>query len=148
MTEMKALTVWQPWASLIAEGAKPYEFRRWDYRTRYPCLVDTRIVVHAGLRPVRKTEVKELHLRISWKETDLVADRALDVLRKSNDGRDLLLGHGLGTAILRAPKRATELYGDSDRIDHEIWAWPLTDWEAFVPPVPMRGLQGFWTWPT
>lgn len=31
---MKALTVWQPWASLIIMGAKPYEFRKWDYRTR------------------------------------------------------------------------------------------------------------------
>jgi hypothetical protein len=27
---MKAITVWQPWASLIAIGAKPYEFRGWQ----------------------------------------------------------------------------------------------------------------------
>jgi hypothetical protein len=26
-TPMKALTIWQPWASLIMIGAKPYEFR-------------------------------------------------------------------------------------------------------------------------
>jgi len=24
---MKALTIWQPWASLIMIGAKPFEFR-------------------------------------------------------------------------------------------------------------------------
>lgn len=27
---MKALTIWQPWASLIMIGAKPYEFRSWQ----------------------------------------------------------------------------------------------------------------------
>jgi hypothetical protein len=26
---MKALTIYQPWASLVMIGAKPYEFRRW-----------------------------------------------------------------------------------------------------------------------
>jgi len=26
---MKALTIWQPWASLIMAGYKPYEFRGW-----------------------------------------------------------------------------------------------------------------------
>ena len=26
---MKALTIWQPWATLIMLGAKPFEFRRW-----------------------------------------------------------------------------------------------------------------------
>ena len=28
---MKALTIWQPWASLIMVGAKPYEFRPKSY---------------------------------------------------------------------------------------------------------------------
>ena len=26
---MRALTIWQPWASLIIIGAKPFEWRRW-----------------------------------------------------------------------------------------------------------------------
>lgn len=143
---MKALTIWQPWASLVAGGAKPYEFRRWDYRRRGAALVDQRIVIHAGARPVRKAEIADLRARCKFGETSLIDDVALAILDRSNDGRNLLLAHGLGTAILRKPIKATELYGDSDRIDHEMWAWPLTDWEPFTPPAPARGFQGFWTW--
>jgi len=144
---MKALTIWQPWASLIAAGAKPYEFRKWDYRKRAPALVDQRIVIHAGARPVRRGEILDIYERLRIGETELDEARTAQLLEKSNDGRSLLLAHGLGTAILRKPRKATELFGDSDRVDHEMWAWPLTDWQPFEPPVPMRGFQGFWTWP-
>lgn len=145
---MKALTIWQPWASLIAADAKPYEFRKWDYRTRVPGLEGERIVIHAGVRPVRKAEIADILDRLDSGETALNILQTREVLARSNNGRTLLLGHGLGTARLGTPKRATDLYGDSDRIDHEMWAWPLTDWQPFEPPIPMRGFQGFWTWPT
>lgn len=41
---MKALTVWQPWAWLIAEGVKDVENRTWAARYRGPLLI------HAGKR--------------------------------------------------------------------------------------------------
>lgn len=36
---MKALSLWQPWASLIAIGAKRYETRSWGTRYRGPLLI-------------------------------------------------------------------------------------------------------------
>jgi hypothetical protein len=36
---MKALSLWQPWASLIATGAKRYETRSWSTRYRGPLLI-------------------------------------------------------------------------------------------------------------
>jgi hypothetical protein len=36
---MKALSLWQPWASLIAIGAKRYETRSWPTRYRGPLLI-------------------------------------------------------------------------------------------------------------
>ena len=36
---MKALSLWQPWASLIAIGAKRYETRSWSTRYRGPILI-------------------------------------------------------------------------------------------------------------
>jgi hypothetical protein len=48
---VKALTIWQPWATLIMIGTKPFEFRRWDYRERERSLEGQRIVIHAGARP-------------------------------------------------------------------------------------------------
>jgi hypothetical protein len=44
---MHAVTVWQPWATLIAEGLKPLEFRS---RPLPSALVGTRIGIHAGAR--------------------------------------------------------------------------------------------------
>lgn len=36
---MKALTLWQPWASLVACGAKRYETRGWSTKYRGPLLI-------------------------------------------------------------------------------------------------------------
>lgn len=68
------LTVWQPWATLIAEGFKPYEFRGWPAPRS---LIGKRIAIHAGARPVRKDEVRQLLLQLQssfWRESGL--DRA------------------------------------------------------------------------
>jgi hypothetical protein len=62
---MKAITIWQPWASLILIGAKPYEFRASPY-TKYidPPKVGERIALQAGARPVRRSEVEDLIARL------------------------------------------------------------------------------------
>ncbi|MFV0399180.1 MAG: ASCH domain-containing protein [Oscillospiraceae bacterium] len=41
---MKAITIWQPWASLLACGAKKYETRSWVTSYRGP------IAIHAAAR--------------------------------------------------------------------------------------------------
>ena len=41
---MKALTIWQPWASLIARGVKQYETRSWATKYRGP------IAIHAAMK--------------------------------------------------------------------------------------------------
>lgn len=149
---MKALTIWQPWATLIIAGAKPYEFRRWDHRRRERALAGQRIVIHAGARPVRRDEVDDLLYRLArdgGKGTGLVAPLAREVLARIHS-RSYPLASALGTAILGEPREASRLFAgdiaDSDRVDHSIWAWPLTDIEPFEPPIPARGFQGFWIW--
>lgn len=44
---MKAITIWQPWASLIACGAKKYETRPWATSYRGP------IAIHAAARDTK-----------------------------------------------------------------------------------------------
>ena len=56
MIAYPALTIWQPWASLIAAGAKPYEWRGWPAPRR---LIGQRIAVHAGARKVVVGEISE-----------------------------------------------------------------------------------------
>lgn len=155
---MKALTIYQPWASLIMLGAKPFEFRRWDYRERERSLEGRRIVIHAGARPIKPAEIADLIERLSEYQgvgTGMRASIALPLLERIAQAYKcqgvVNLAAGLGTAVIEKPRKCTDLFrgkvADSDRIDEHMWAWPLTDIRPFAEPIPMRGAQGFWTWP-
>lgn len=164
---MKALTIWQPWASLIVAGAKPYEFRGW----RAPrSLIGQRIVIHAAARKMNPTEVMALfvalrdrgtseHLRFLAAETCLYPEKALPILARAwSPGEEgpLPMSAGLGTAILGEPRDGLEIAEEfgvprangSDRDEHANWGWPMLEVERWDFPVPMRGKQGFWNWPT
>jgi hypothetical protein len=50
--------------------------------------------------------------------------------------------------VIETPRPTDEIFR---RRPHEIdttfnWAWPLTNIEPLVVPVPARGQQGFWEW--
>jgi hypothetical protein len=118
-SSMKAITVWQPWASLIIIGAKPYEFRNRSYLAyiNHPPPGE-RIAIHAGAQPIRPVEVKDLLFRIGGREdtTGLIVERAeqlLDRIRAAHRCRALPLGAVLGTAIIGTPCSAETIFGGS-----------------------------------
>ncbi len=154
---MKALTVWQPWASLIIAGAKPYEFRTWDFASRFPRLVNARVAIHAASRRIDMYEVTDILGRIDDGTSSLDVSIAKPILERviREVGRDrkalpLPCAAVLGTAVIGKPVRCTELFAgkiEADLIDPEKWAWPLTDIVRFDAPVDYRGAQGFWEFP-
>jgi hypothetical protein len=160
---MKALTIWQPWASLIMAGAKPYEFRGW----RPPrSMIGQRIVIHAGAHKMDREDIAHmfhvLRLRNTSEdiaqlaaETCLVPDKAKPILALGYRGQ-LPMACGLGTAVIGEPRLGPEIaqeFGleranDSDRDEHANWGWPILEIEQWPEPIPMRGRQGLWNWPT
>lgn len=161
MAIMKALTIWQPWATLIAIGAKPYEFRGW----RPPrALIGERIAIHAGARPMKLIELRDLLNGLvnpaEYGQPCLHAEIALPFLQRLLDNHHLKIPHALPlshimcTAVLGESKSGAdcarefgEVAGnDSDREGTFNWGWSLTDIEAMTPPEPARGAQGFWNW--
>jgi hypothetical protein len=133
-----AITCWQPWASLIARGAKPFETRSRPPPRR---LVGARIAIHAARRPVEPLAA------------------AAAVL----GGRDLPRGAVVCTAILIGAYRLGEggLVTDAVRGSPPLlfvppdpfgdyapgrWAWHLVEVAALDPPAPARGHQGWWRW--
>ena len=54
---MYAITLWQPWASLIADGVKKQETRSWAPPKH---LIGERIAIHAAKRKLTKAELREL----------------------------------------------------------------------------------------
>jgi hypothetical protein len=151
---LPALTVYQPWASLIAAGAKPYEWRGWPAPTR---MIARRIAIHAGARKVRPSEIGELIYQLrheGGKGTSLIPEIALPLLESWHTTPGALpLSSVLCTAVLGVPITAAQYAErfdvtavDSNRIDHSKWGWPLTRIEVLEPFVPAKGMQGFWTW--
>lgn len=145
-----ALTVWQPWATLIIAGAKPYEFRGWAAPRAYR---GKRIAIHAGSRKPVMAELRALRLKLRGEnETGLDPATALPLLERwSQDPASLPLASIVGTAVLgepilasKIPEYAHRFVNDSDRNEHANYGWPLTDIRSLEPPVPMRGAQGFW----
>lgn len=175
---MKAFTLYQPWASLVVMGAKPFEFRGWSPRERGPAyakLIGQRIVIHASARPMVRSEIRAIVDNLQFGGANAAAtclrpEEALELLLplyhfKKPDG--LPLSAGLGTAILGEPRNghdiAVQEFGfpeqavdelpglpgfDSDRREHANFGWPMLDVDRWDEPIPMRGFQGFWNWPT
>lgn len=166
---MKALTVWQPWATLIAIEAKPYEFRGWQ-PPRW--LVGKRLAIHAGARPIKPAEVRALILALKGgsgrTNPCLRADIALPVLERvlaalktspdtlfgTSEALTLPISHVLCTVRVGEPKRGdvcaaefgADAGNDSDRDGTFNWGWPMEDVQPLVPPLHRTGAQGLWDW--
>jgi hypothetical protein len=162
---MKALTIWQPWATLIAIGAKPYEFRRWR---PYRSLIGTRIAIHASARAIRMSEVFTLYNDLRTPQqlsACLHAGRAIEyiwpLVKAFAEGNPAAIdqiaprSRILCTAIVGPPKRgdlcALE-FGieaprkDADRDEDFNWGWPMLEIRP-TPPIPLRSKQGLFDIP-
>jgi len=121
---MPAISLWQPWASFIAIGVKPYETRHWRAPPR---LVGQRIAIHAAKHPVERDDV-------TW-------------WRRVSGETELPLGAFVCSAILRAVVPAEHVLGDEfGDYAPGRFCWHLTEVERFNPPIPAKGAQGFWWW--
>lgn len=135
---MKALTIWQPWASLIVEGYKPREFRSWAAPWS---AVGQRLVIHAAKRVAPAEELRDIMDYVVSAEgvRDGLSPRARDLLERVwRRELELPLAAGLGTALLGEP-RAVD-------IRTPRYAWPMLDIEKWPAPVLAKGAQGFWEW--
>jgi hypothetical protein len=128
-----ALTLWQPWASLIAIGAKPYETRSRPPPHR---LVGRRIAIHAAARKPRRSDLDS--------ETHRAMCEAFGSVHRFPT---LPLGVIVCTAILAEALPVEHV--PHDRLgDYSTgrWAWRLEDVRRVDPHVPAKGLQ-LWGWP-
>ena len=147
---VRAITLWQPWASLIAWGAKTIETRSWATPYRGP------LAVHAAQRPPGPAPGSAFGMGDE-------AMTAYDEVARAHGVVDMCaLPRGAVVAIARlvdcrctfAPgdpppewldeiSRADRLFGN---LGPDRYGWIL---EAITPlpePIPAIGHQGLWTW--
>lgn len=148
---MRALTLHQPWASLIACGAKRIETRSWSTRHR------GLLAIHAGKnqKPSRSFEAQQLGRALSqqqWNEMPFGAVVAVAVVAEvhyidrtvHSSDPELVALSGEGFPVDHWPVPAEQVpYGD---YRPGRWAWMLTDVSPLDPPIPAIGHQGLWLW--
>jgi hypothetical protein len=121
---MKVLTIKQPWAALIINGTKKYEFRSW--KTSYR----GKILIHAGLGvdKERSKDFSNLEMlkgaiigEAEIKDCILVDEEFDESLRRDNE----------------------KVYGH----DHVgLYAWKLDNIKRYDEPIYIKGKLGLWNY--
>lgn len=136
---MKALTLWQPWASLIGRGFKRYETRSWGTNYRGP------LAIHAGAHGTR-TSINETMFDIEFEVTH--GERILFCNVPQPKSAVVAICH-LADCIEMTPEfidQQTLLERSCGDWQPGRFAWKLTAVNPLISPVPARGAQGLWNW--
>ena len=140
---VKALTIRQPWASLLALGYKRTETRSWDTRVRGP------VAIHAGLAmPCRRGESIEVG------EFTVERDSGGLLLRGPRLARHRLpLGAVVAVGELFQTRRTDSTEHHPDDMDRALgdhspgrYAWSITSMCPLRTPIPATGRLGWWAW--
>lgn len=132
---MKAITLWQPWASFMVSGHKRYETRSWYPEHRGP------IVVHAAKRWTRADSSMLNHFVLKHPELAEYAAKALPLgvvlaeFKLVNIYRTELIRDRLEPL-----ERALGDYGNNR------FAWEMELVKVFDTPIPASGMQLLWEW--
>ena len=142
---MRALTLHQPWATLIALGIKTIETRSWPPPRD---LIGQTIAIHAGrtLEPNPGPEIDAI-LRQTHGERWQHQLPAGAVLATATVSRACQVAGPVpdsGQVITRCGQLiATDPYGD---FSAGRWLWFLTDISPLPEPIPATGRQRLWRW--
>lgn len=123
---MKVLTIKQPWATLIIQGDKRFEFRSWQTKYRGDLLI------HAG-KGIDKEAMKRL---VKYLPEELPYGKILgkvnlvDCIKMSLEFKELLL------------KENSDIYTKSSF--QENYGWQVSDVEVFENPIEAKGHLSLW----
>lgn len=125
MNPLKVLTIYQPWASFLAEGYKHYETRGHAVSFRGP------LAIHAG------------------KTTRYVPFE----LHPKHNPPGVPLGAIIAVGWLNAMVKAEDFFNLSEQ-ERELgdwrpgrWGWQIINIQRLEVPIPISGKQGLWTPP-
>lgn len=152
---MKALTLTQPWATLVAIGAKRIETRSWSTSYR------GELAIHAAKGYPRKAQmtatsspfIEQLNRAGYLPDIPLgviVATCRLADCKRIVTQENLFANAGSSSAYVAngetLPSNGLELsFGD---YSHGRFAWILEDVQMLQEPIPAKGALSLWEWET
>lgn len=121
---MKVLTLKQPWASLVAEGIKKYEFRTW--KTNYR----GKILIHAGAGIDKKEMEKFKDLNLVYPSKKIIAEVEIeDCLKLDPELNEKIINEN------------NIVYGDKYRTGY---VWKLSNVKKIEIDKSINGKLGLW----
>lgn len=145
---MRAITLHQPWASLIAEGVKTTETRSWSPPG---WLLGDRIAIHAAKRaPSQLFPITDGETYGFLNVKDMPRGKVVATARLAGAGKvldyqsDLEEGHVWVKEQYVASAIKTDPYGD---YSVGRWIWFLEDIRKLDKPIPAKGMQRIWQLP-
>jgi len=124
---MKAITIKQPFASLIIEGYKKYEFRTWKTNFR------GKILIHAGLGKDEKNVQRFKYLNIVFPYGAIIGEAQItDCIEVTDELIDKLTNED------------SEVYKESGY--GAKYAFKIENIKKYANPIPCKGALSFWTY--
>lgn len=150
---MKAITIWQPWATLLATGEKKFETRSWATKYRGP------IAIHAATRSPKKSfyelddetcaairEVVESPFFASLPTGCVLAVAGLVACHEMKEDENGNIGYwrdNHGAWEFCAISEKEKMFGDWEP---GRYAWEFVNMELLDNPIEVKGGQRIWNW--
>lgn len=123
---MKVITLKQPWATLVAENIKKYEFRSWKYNYR------GEILIHAGAGIDKDAMKKVEHLNLEFPNKKIIAKVVIEDCIELNQEINKIIC-----------SQNPLIYGNKNRTGY---AWKLGEVTKLNIDEVVSGKQGIWNY--
>ena len=124
---MKVLTIKEPWASLIINGYKKYEFRSW--KTNYR----GKVLIHAGLTLEKNNAIKFNNYNLDYGKGEIIGEAILtDCILVTDEFENKL--YNINPLV----------YGKSEH--SRVYAWKLENVIKYNNRIPCKGKLGLWNY--
>jgi hypothetical protein len=125
VVQLKIITIKQPWATLISQGYKKYEFRSWKTNYRGPLLI------HAGKGVDSKAMKRFGYLNFSYPKSKIIAKVELEDC--------ILICDSFNNQLLSENEK---VYGSDNKVG--LYAWKLSNIEKISIDEDIKGKLGLW----
>jgi hypothetical protein len=131
---MKAITLWQPWATLIAIEAKRFETRSWSTK-------------HRGLIAIHAALIRHKFGQVDEPGPALLAAAGYPSLFDLPSGAIVAVATIVDSQSVAAVLPVSDQERTFGDFSEGRFAWKLGDVVKLAEPVYVRGFQGIWNLP-
>lgn len=122
---MKVLSIKNPWATLIINGYKKYEFRSW--KTKYR----GRIMIHTSISSDKNVIDRFDNLNLNYRNGFIIGEAEIvDCIEVTKEFEAKLVEENI------------QVYGNT--VGRKGYAWRLENIIQYTNPIPIKGKLGLW----